>query len=111
MIVVSGENIYPEQVEEVLLENPKVRECIVTAVPDKIRGQSVAAYVVPDDSGLTIEELGDFCSKSPMLSNYKRPRYFAIVDSLPKTATGKKQHFLMRQRAEEDLKNGLLRRP
>ena len=111
MIVVSGENIYPEQVEEVLLTNPKVRECIVTSVPDKIRGQSVAAYVVPEDSTLTIEELGDFCSKSPMLSNYKRPRYFAIVDSLPKTATGKKQHYLMRQKTEEDLKNGILKRP
>lgn len=110
MMVVSGENIYPEQVEEVLNSCPKVRDSIVTAVPDKIRGQAVAAYVVPEDESLTVAELCEFCANSPMLSRYKRPRYFAIIDEIPRTATGKKQHFLMKSRAEEDLRNGILRK-
>lgn len=110
MIVVSGENIYPAQIEAVITEHPKVRDCIVTAVPDKVRGQAVAAYVVAEDKSLTIRELSDFCAKSAMLSRYKRPRYFAIVSELPHTATGKKKHFVMKERAQKDLETGLLRK-
>ena len=110
MMLVSGENIYPTQIEEAIAANPKVRDCIVTAVPDKVRGQAVAAYVVAADATLTIRELADFCAKSPMLSKYKRPRYFALVPELPHTATGKKMHFAMRERAPKDLETGLLRK-
>ncbi|MCR5723900.1 MAG: AMP-binding protein [Treponema sp.] len=110
MIVVSGENIYPTQIEEAICEHQKVRDCLVTAVPDKVRGQAVAAYVVAEDSSLTIHELAVFCAKSAMLSKYKKPRYFAIVDELPRTATGKKMHYQMKARAEIDLQNGILRK-
>lgn len=110
MIVVSGENIYPTQIEEAIAENPRVKDCIVTAVSDKIRGQAVAAYVIPEDPSLTIHELAVFCTKSPMLSIYKRPRYFALVSELPFTATGKKKHQEMRERAQKDLETGLLRK-
>ena len=110
MMVVSGENIYPTQIEEAIAENPKVKDCIVTCVPDKIRGQAAAAYVIAADSSLTVAELSDFCAESNMLSKYKRPRYFAIVDSLPYTATGKKMHYAMKKRAEEDLAKGLLKK-
>ncbi len=108
MMVVSGENIYPSQIEEAVALNPKVKDCIVTAVPDKVRGQAVVAYVIPEDKSLTVEELAAFCSESKMLSRYKKPRYFAIVDSIPYTATGKKQHNKMKARAREDLENGIL---
>lgn len=110
MIVVSGENIYPTQIEEAICENPKVRDCIVTAVADKIRGQAVAAYVVAEDKNLTIQEISEYCAKSPMLSIYKRPRYFALVETLPLTATGKKKHAEIRERAQKDLETGLLRK-
>ncbi len=110
MMVVSGENIYPTQIEEAINEHPKVRDCIVTSVPDKVRGQAMAAYVVPEDDSLTISELAYFCSKSPMLSSYKRPRYFAFVKEIPRTATGKKQHFQIKNRAAKDLETGILRR-
>lgn len=110
MIVVSGENIYPSQIEEVINECPKVKDCIVTSVPDKLRGNAVAAYVIAEDDSLTIEELFKFCLESSMLSSYKRPRYYAIVKEIPLTATGKKQHYLMKKRAERDLESGLLRR-
>ncbi len=108
MIVVSGENIYPSQIEDALAQFEKVADSIVTCVPDKVRGQAVAAYVVPKDETLTVKELKDFCSKSPMLSIYKMPRYFRIVKSLPYTATGKKQHSILRKQAPEDLEKGLL---
>ena len=63
----------------------------VTAVPDKTRGQAVAAYIIPSDPSLTVAEMIDYCNRSPMLSQYKRPRYYRFVDALPFTATGKKQ--------------------
>lgn len=110
MMVVSGENIYPSQIEDAINRNPKVRDCIVTAVPDKVRGQSVAAYVIPEDESLTIDELASFCAQSPLLSKYKRPRYYALVKEIPRTATGKKQHFQIKERAAKDLETGFLRR-
>ncbi len=110
MIVVSGENIYPTQIEEAINEFSKVKDSIVTHVHDDIRGQAVVAYVEAQDKSLTIRELADFCSKSPMLSKYKRPRYFAIIDKLPRTVTGKKRHSEVLKRAEDDLKSGLLKK-
>lgn len=110
MIVVSGENIYPTQIEDVLKEHPKVKDCLATAVNDKTRGQAVAVYVVTDDKTLTIDELNEFCMNAPMLSSYKRPRYFAIIDKLPMTATGKKKHFAIRERTDEDLASGILKK-
>ena len=110
MIVCSGENIYPTQVEEAINENPKVKECIVTSVPDKVRGQAVVAYIIPKDETLTVSEIIDFCNHSPMLSKYKRPRFYKFVQELPYTATGKKQHFVMKQQALKDLEAGLLKR-
>ena len=56
-----------------------------SAVPDKVRGQAVAAYVVAKDPSLTIAELTRFCNNSPMLSTYKRPRWYCIVEELPHT--------------------------
>ena len=110
MMVVAGENIYPTQIEEAICESPKVKDCIVTCVPDKLRGQAVAAYVIPEDDTLTIPALASFCAGSPTLSTYKRPRYFAIVRELPRTATGKKMHYLMKEQAGRDLETGILRR-
>jgi len=110
MIVCSAENIYPTQIEEVLNGCAKVADSMVTSVPDKIRGQAVVAYVVPSDESLTVAELVEFCNQSPMLSAYKRPRYYRIVDSLPHTATGKKMHYVIKRQAAEDFEKGLLQR-
>jgi len=110
MIIEAGENIYPIQIEEVVQEHPKVRYCAVVAVPDEERGQVPVAYVVRKDDSLGVEELKKFISKHPMLPAYKRPRYWRFVDSLPITATGKKQHYKLREQAIDDLKKGLLLR-
>lgn len=110
MIISSGENIYPTQVEEVLNSHEKVAECIVTSVPDKVRGELVTAYVVKADESLTYEELEEFCKNSPMIANYKRPRYYRFIAQIPLGATGKKLHYKIKEIAREDLLNGLLYR-
>ena len=110
MIISKGENIYPARIEDVINLNPKVSECIVTGVPDSTRGESLAAYVIKSDDSLTVAELLEFCSQSPNLSKYQVPRYYRFVTELPHTATGKKQHYLIKKQAREDLKNGLLLR-
>lgn len=110
MIVSSGENIYPAQIEEVLNEHPKVSESIVTCVPDKTRGQVIAAYIIKGDESLTIKELQDFCANHDDLSKYKCPRYYRFIDEMPITATGKKQHYIIKEQAQKDLKDGLLLR-
>lgn len=106
MIISKGENIYPARIEEVLNCHPKVFESMVTGVPDSTRGESVAAYVIPSDESLTVAELMDYCAKSPHLSKYQAPRYYRFVTELPHTATGKKQHFIIKKQAEKDLKSG-----
>lgn len=108
MIISGGENIYPVQVEEALNTHPKVADCIVTAVPDKTRGEIVTAYVVRADDSLTVAELEQFCKNSPMIANYKRPRYYRFVSEIPLNATGKKLHYKMKEIARDDLRNGFL---
>lgn len=110
MIISKGENIYPARIEEAINTFDKVRECIVTSVPDKTRGEAVVAYVVPEDKSLTVKEVLDFCKNCPNLSKYQVPRYFRLIDDFPRTATGKKQHFKMKIQAKEDMENGLLLR-
>lgn len=108
MIISGGENIYPTQVEEVLNMHPKVADSIVTSAPDKSRGEIVTAYIVKADDSLTVQELEEYCKESPMISNYKRPRYYRFISSIPTNATGKKLHYKMKELAKDDLLNGLL---
>ena len=108
MIISSGENIYPTEIETVLNKHPKVKDCMVTSVPDKIRGQIVTAYIVRSEDSLTCEEMDEYCKESPEVANFKRPRYYRFVSQIPFNATGKKMHVKMKEIALEDLKNGLL---
>ena len=108
MIISSGENIYPTEVEAVLNTYGKVKDCIVTSVPDKIRGQLVTAYIVPADDSVTAYELDEFCKQSHELANFKRPRFYRFVKQIPFNATGKKLHVKIKDTALQDWKNGLL---
>lgn len=102
MIVSAGENIYPTQIEAILNEHPKVRESAVIGIPDRTRGQIVAAYVIPEEGvELTGAELKEYCANHPMLSPYKRPRQYNIVTELPHTATGKLMHYVLRKNHQE----------
>ena len=108
MIVCAGENIYPAQIEGVLMEHPGVAETCVVGVPDKLRGQVTVAYVVPKDDTLTVKELVRFVNAHPMLAAYKRPKFYCLCKELPHTATGKLQRAVVRNHAPEDLENGIL---
>ena len=87
MILVSGFNVFPNEVEEVLVSHPKVLEAAVVGVPDPSSGEAVKAFVVARDNSLTVEELQAHCVSQ--LTGYKRPRYIEFRDSLPKTNVGK----------------------
>ncbi len=110
MIISSGENIHPVQIEEILNEHEKVKESIVIGMHDELRGEAVVAYVIKASPDLIAKELTEFCNNHPMLAKYKRPRYYRFVDELPFTATGKKMHFKVKQQALKDLAEGLLER-
>jgi acyl-CoA synthetase (AMP-forming)/AMP-acid ligase II len=111
MLISGGENVHPVQVEEVLNEHPGVADSCVVGLPDERWGELIVAYVVPAGEGLTVADLDAHCRAHSMLADYKRPRAYRLVDSLPMTATGKKMHFRVRETAIADASAGLLERP
>jgi malonyl-CoA/methylmalonyl-CoA synthetase len=92
LIISGGFNIYPREIEEVLLEQPGVREAVVCGVPDVRRGELPVAYVVTDDP-FDAAALEEACRK--VLASFKVPRGFVRVDALPRTALGKVQKHLL----------------
>ena len=111
MIISGGENIHPTQVESVLGEHPGVAESLVVGVPDERWGELVVAYVVRADPALDAAACEAHCRDHPMLAAFKRPRAYRFVEDLPMTATGKKVHYQVRERARRDAQAGLLERP
>ena len=87
MILVSGFNVYPNEVEAALTEHPKVLEVAVIGIEDARSGEVPKAFVVKRDPSLTAEELSAFASER--LTGYKRPQSYEFIDELPKTAVGK----------------------
>jgi len=87
MILVSGFNVYPNEVEEVISSHPGVLEEAVIGVPDEHSGEAVKAFVVKKDPNLTVEALRDYCRQH--LTGYKVPRYVEFRESLPKSPVGK----------------------
>ena len=97
LIVSGGENIYPVEVERVLLQHPKVKDAAVIGVKDKEWGERVMAVVVPEEGKRpTEEEIVAFCQEK--LAGYKRPRRVAFVDELPKNQLGKVLYKELRNR-------------
>lgn len=105
MIQSGAEKVYPIPVEECLMRYSKVKDAFVVPLPHEKWGQAVAAYVVPrEGEELTVEELDKHCLGDPYLANYTRPRYYRIFkEELPYTATGKKMHYVMANRAKEEV--------
>jgi long-chain acyl-CoA synthetase len=87
MIVTSGFKVYPNEVENVLVSHPGVREAAVVGVPDDVTGEAVMAYVVLKDPHVTAADLIAFCHQT--LTGYKIPHRYQFVDSLPKSNVGK----------------------
>ena len=87
MILVSGFNVYPNEVEAVVAAHPGVLECACVGVPDEHSGEAVKVFVVRRDPNLTADTLLAYCKEE--LTGYKRPRYIEFRDELPKTNVGK----------------------
>jgi long-chain acyl-CoA synthetase len=87
MILVSGFNVYPNEVEDVVAAHPGVLEVACVGVPDEHAGEAVKLYVVKRDKTLSREELIEYCREQ--LTGYKRPKYIEFRDTLPKTNVGK----------------------
>jgi len=96
LIISGGENIYPAEVERVLLEHPDVAECGVIGRPDPRWNEVPVAYVIRR-SGCTIEAHELRAHVLQQLARFKVPREIIFVDDLPRTALGKVQHFMLRQ--------------
>jgi long-chain acyl-CoA synthetase len=87
MVVVSGFNVYPNEVEDVLAEHPEIAEAAVVGVPSAGSGEALKAYVVARDPGLTAQDVIAHCRC--MLTGYKVPKLIEFRDELPKTNVGK----------------------
>jgi len=87
MILVSGFNVYPTEVECVVAAHPAVLECACVGVPDASSGEAVKLFVVRREQSLTSEQLMDYCRQQ--LTAYKKPKFIEFRDALPKSNVGK----------------------
>jgi len=87
MILVSGFNVYPNEIEEIVSEHPGVLEVGAVGVPDATTGEAIKVAVVKKDPNLTAEDVISFCRRS--LTGYKVPHRIEFREELPKTAVGK----------------------
>ncbi len=87
IVIVSGFNVYPNEIDNIVTMHPKVLEAACIGVPDEKSGEALKLFVVKKDPSMTAQEIKDFCRK--LLTGYKIPRYIEFKDSLPKSAVGK----------------------
>jgi long-chain acyl-CoA synthetase len=99
MILVSGFNVYPNEVEEVVASHPKVLECAAVGLPDDKSGEVVEVFVVRKDNSLKEKELIEYCRGE--LTGYKVPKQVEFRKELPKTNVGK----ILRRELRDEAKN------
>ena len=87
LIIVSGFNVYPNEIEDAMMAHPKVAACAAIGVADEKSGEAVKLFVVPSDPTLTQEELHAYCREN--FTGYKMPRHYVFRDALPMTPVGK----------------------
>jgi long-chain acyl-CoA synthetase len=97
MILVSGFNVYPNEVEDVIASHPGVLEVAVVGMPDEKSGEVVKAFVVKKDTNLTVEDVIKHAKEG--LTNYKVPKYVEFRNELPKTNVGKILRRALRENA------------
>ena len=87
LVIVSGFNVYPNEIEDVVGAHPQVANCAVIGVPDDKSGEAVKLFVVPRDGGVDLDELKRYCKAN--LTGYKVPKHYELRESLPMTPVGK----------------------
>jgi long-chain acyl-CoA synthetase len=100
MILVSGFNVYPNEIEDVVASHPGVLECACIGVPDEHSGEAVKVFVVKKDPNLSVETLMDYCRQN--LTGYKKPKYIEFRTELPKTNVGKILRRMLRDEKPAD---------
>lgn len=104
VIITGGQNVYPREIEEVLLRHPSVADAAVVGVPDEYWGEAVTAcLVLKPETQLDVESLRQFCRAD--LAGYKVPKAAAVLDAIPRNPTGKILHRVLR----DELARGALR--
>jgi acyl-CoA synthetase (AMP-forming)/AMP-acid ligase II len=108
MIVSGGENIYSREVEEALSTHSAVREAAVVGIPDQTWGESVYAFVAPTPGSIVSpEELIAHCRRQ--IASYKKPRFVAFIDTLPRIHNGKVDKKALRALANKEASQALLK--
>jgi len=87
MILVSGFNVFPNELEQVISLCPGVVECAAIGVPDEKQGEAIKVFIIKSDPALTEDEVANYCHQN--LTGYKRPKYIEFRDELPKSNVGK----------------------
>ena len=87
MIIVSGFNVYPNEIEDVIMGHPQVANCAAIGVPDERSGEAVKLFVVAREGGLDVDELKAYCKAN--FTGYKVPKHIVLRESLPMTPVGK----------------------
>ena len=96
LIIVGGYNVYPREIDEVLHTHPKIREAVTVGVNHRSRGETVKAYIVPEEgANLTVPEVVAFCRQK--LASFKVPRLIEFREELPKTMVGKVLRRILRE--------------
>ncbi|WP_373766463.1 long-chain-fatty-acid--CoA ligase FadD [Glaesserella sp.] len=102
MIIVSGFNVYPNEIEDIVVLHPKVNEAVVVGIPSDATGESIKVYVTKKDESLTRDELRNHCRQH--LTGYKIPRDIEFRDELPKSNVGKILRRVLRDEEIERIK-------
>ncbi|MDF9616762.1 long-chain-fatty-acid--CoA ligase FadD2 [Pseudomonas entomophila] len=87
MIIVSGFNVYPNEIEDVVMNHPQVANCAAIGVPDERSGEAVKLFVVAREGGVDVDELKAYCKAN--FTGYKVPKQIVVRESLPMTPVGK----------------------
>ena len=101
MIVSGGENIYPREIEEVLLRHQAIADIAVVGIPDPIWGETVKAFVVTKEGEtVTEKDVIDFCKKH--LATYKKPKQVAFISTIPRNSSGKVLKRILKSGSKKD---------
>jgi long-chain acyl-CoA synthetase len=97
MINVGGEKVFPSEVEDMMINHPKVKDLVIVGIPDELKGEAPKAFIVmKEGESLTLEELRGYCR--PIMAPYKIPVALEFLDEIPRLASGKALRRQLRDR-------------
>ena len=99
MVIVSGFNVYPNEIEAILAEHPDVIEAAVIGIPDEKTGESVKAFITSSNPNLSSDHILKHCEEN--LTAYKVPKFIEILNELPKSTVGKILRAELRQMQQQ----------